>query len=135
MNKTLLRIVIFFVAILCQPALYGQTAIRHVLDDRIDSLRKLITKAPSDTSKVELYMQQMNNYYDRYRLRGLHAADSLAFFQTLEAGRLLSKKLHYAYGEGTCMLKEAKMQGMLRNLPARDERLQQAFSVFRTAHQ
>jgi hypothetical protein len=97
-------LMIFFVTVLLHPALHGQTAHRHVLDDRIDSLQKLILKARPDTTKVDLYLELMNNYYERYKLRGGHVADSLAIFQTAELGQILSKKLHYDYGEGSCLL-------------------------------
>jgi hypothetical protein len=127
-------LIFLFTTVFLHTALHGQTARRHILDDRIDSLQSLITKAPPDTGKVNLYLELLGNYYLRYKMRGFHTADSLAFFQTSGTARLLSKNLQYAYGEGTCLLKEAKMQGTLRNTPARDENLKQAFSIFNTAH-
>jgi two-component system, sensor histidine kinase PdtaS len=126
--------IIICVAILFFSALHGQTAHRHVLDDRIDSLQRIISKAPPDSSKVDLYLELANNYIERFWLHGNPSADSLACFQSLAICQSLSQKLHYVYGEGTCLLRAAKMYWSLKNLPACAERLQQAFILFRDAH-
>ncbi len=85
MNKTMVRIIIFFVVILLHPVLHGQTTARHVLDDRIDSLQRLITKAAPDTARVDLYLELITGYMDRFKLRGRHSGDSIAIIETIAA--------------------------------------------------
>ncbi|HEX6426323.1 MAG TPA: hypothetical protein VF008_01505, partial [Niastella sp.] len=121
-------------AVLLLPAFSMQLSAQHVFDDRIDSLQKLITKAPADTGKVGLYLELIDNYYNRYLKRGRKSSDSLAFLQTCEACSGLSQKLNYAYGQGISYCYESRFYYNQKNLPKHNERLQQAFSVLRAAN-
>jgi two-component system, sensor histidine kinase PdtaS len=134
MSKTFFSGILVCLTVFLTPIFTVQLNAQHILDHRIDSLQKLIAKAPPDTSKVHLYLALTYNNILRYGYRGHKPSDSLATFQTTAACQLLSKKIHYAYGIGSSILLEAKFYAILQHLPLRNERLQQAFFVFRAAN-
>lgn len=100
-----------FITVLLCSLLSRQLAAQHVLDDRIDSLQKLIKKAAPDTGKVTLYMELTGNYLYRYLLMGNQPADSLAFFQTTTACQQLTGELNYVYGMGTASFRKPGCTG------------------------
>jgi len=121
------------IAILLLPVFTGRLQAQHILDFQIDSLQKLAAKAPPDTGKVNIYLELARNYYTRYALQGSQPADSLAFVNTTQVCRSLSEKLHYVNGIGHGLLWESYFSHFLKNESKRDERLQQAFAVFRAS--
>ncbi len=76
-----------------------------------------------------MYQGLLLHYSRRYGIRKV-SADSLAFFQTADACKGLSRRLNYAYGEGSAILEEARFYGRLRNLAVSQERYQQALVIF-----
>ena len=107
---------------------------QHALDDRIDSLQRLIARLPDDTAKAHAYTLLVNSYYNRCALHSATHADSVAFLQVAKACRSFSKKLNYTYGVGYSFLAESYFYYYLQKLPESSERLQQAIAVFRASN-
>lgn len=119
-----------YAALLCFSCLQLAAQTNRKTTSRIDSLQKLIAKAPDDTSKVKLYFALIDTYSPRFNDRRLKSPDSLTFFQTIETCRQLSKQLNYSYGYGYTYLKEADYYYFQRNTALKEERLKQAYLVF-----
>jgi two-component system, sensor histidine kinase PdtaS len=103
---------------------------QYVLDDKIDSLQKLLNVSKNDTAKVKLLIELEIIYRQKFSLFIKQKQLAAKGLQLADEARALSEKTGYQVGIGRALLAKGKMLRLMNEKDSSKKNIEEAYTVF-----